>query len=214
MKKRIFLGLCLVTLVGCSGAYYGTMEKFGVFKRDILVSRVEAARDSQEEAKQQFNSALEQFASVVAYDGGDLERKYKQLDAEYKDSKAAAEEVHDRIRSIEKVSKDLFKEWEKELDQYSSQKLRADSQRQLRATQREYQTLIRAMKKAEARIPPVLDVFEDQVLYLKHNLNARAVSALKSEYRTIQSDVTRLVQEMERSINEANSFIANMAMKY
>lgn len=212
MKKRIFLGCCLLVLAGCSGAYYGTMEKFGVFKRDILVSRVEAARDSQEEAKQQFNSALEQFASVVSYNGGELELKYKQLNAEYEDSKAIADEVHDRIRSIEKVSKDLFKEWEKELEQYSSAKLRAESQRQLYATKREYQTLIRAMKKAEAKIPPVLDVFEDQVLYLKHNLNARAISALKAEYRTIQADVARLVNEMERSINEANSFIANMAV--
>lgn len=209
MKKTLPIVL-LFMLIGCSSAYYGTMEKFGVYKRDILVSRVEAARNSQEDAKKQFNSALEQFAAVVSFNGGDLEAKYKKLDAEYNDSVDAAEEISDRIKSIEKVAKALFKEWEKELDQYSSAKLRADSAAQLRATKREYRTLIAAMHKAEAKIPPVLAVFRDQVLYLKHNLNARAVAALQSEYATIRTDVARLVREMEASINEANAFIANM----
>lgn len=202
--------MVLTVLVGCSTAYYGAMEKFGVYKRDILVSRVEAARNSQEDAKEQFNSALEQFASVVSYDGGNLEAQYNKLNDEYEDSEAAAEEIRDRIKSIEKVSKDLFKEWEKELDEYSNAKLRAESAAQLRETKREYRTLIAAMKKAEAKIPPVLAVFRDQVLYLKHNLNARAISALKSEYSTIRTDVARLVREMEASINEANQFIAKM----
>lgn len=210
MKKYVLAALMLSVLVGCSTAYYGTMEKFGVYKRDILIDRVKDARNSQEKAKKQFNSALEQFGSVVAYKGGDLEATYNKLDKEYKRSVDAADDVRQRIRSIEKVSKDLFKEWEKELGQYSSAKLRADSERQLRETRREYQTLIRAMKKAESKIPPVLEVFEDQVLYLKHNLNARAISSLKSEYTTIRSDVGRLVREMEKSINEANQFIANM----
>lgn len=209
MKKLLSL-VVLTALMGCSTAYYGAMEKFGVYKRDILVSRVEAARNSQEDAKEQFNSALEQFASVVSYDGGDLEAQYKKLNGEYEDSEAAAEEIRDRIKSIEKVSKDLFKEWEKELDEYSNAKLRAESAAQLRETKREYRTLIAAMKKAEAKIPPVLAVFRDQVLYLKHNLNARAISALKSEYSTIRTDVARLVREMEASINEANQFIAKM----
>lgn len=208
--KKLLPVMALLILVGCSSAYYGAMEKFGVYKRDILVSRVEAARNSQEAAKKQFNSALEQFASVVSYNGGDLEAQYKKLDAEYKDSKAAADEIHERIQSIEKVSKDLFKEWEKELDEYSNSSLRSESAAQLRTTKREYRTLIAAMKKAESKIPPVLSVFRDQVLYLKHNLNARAISALKSEYGTIKTDVARLVREMEASINEANQFIAKM----
>lgn len=207
MIKKYCWGWCLLLMLGCSGAYYGAMEQFGVYKRDILVNRVEAARDSQTAAKKQFNSALEQFASVVAYQGADLEKKYKQLNTEYQKSQEVADKVKERIRAIEAVSKDLFKEWERELSQYSSPSLKADSQRQLNQTKSNYQALLVAMKKAAAKIPPVLTVFRDQVLYLKHNLNARAVSALKAEYRTIQSDVAQLVSEIEHSINEANLFI-------
>lgn len=42
------LALCLG---GCSSAYYKTMENFGVEKRDILVDRVEEARDAQDDAR-------------------------------------------------------------------------------------------------------------------------------------------------------------------
>ncbi|MBV7435330.1 DUF2959 domain-containing protein [Cardiobacteriaceae bacterium TAE3-ERU3] len=200
--------LCVLT--ACSTAYYGTMEKFGVYKRDILVDRVVSARDAQDDAKAEFQSALEQFGSVVSYNGGELEATYKRLDDAYKDSESAAKRVDERIRAIERVAEDLFDEWEDELDEYSNASLRADSERQLRDTQREYQRLIRAMKAVQAKIPPVLTVFHDQVLYLKHNLNARAVAALRGEYRNVQGNVSRLLNELDASIREADQFIQRM----
>lgn len=211
MKKVLPLILILFTFSACSPAYYNTMEKFGVYKRDILVDRVEEARDSQEDTKEQFNSALEQFASVVDYDGGSLEKIYKRLNNEYEDSVAVADELGERIDSIENVAEDLFKEWQKELDDYSNANLKRESAQQLRDTRSEYQKLIESMRRAEAKIPPVLTVFNDQVLYLKHNLNARAISALQQEFVGIKTDVAKLVSEMERSINEANAFINSMS---
>ena len=211
MKKTVSIFLVALLLTACSPAYYNTMEKFGVYKRDILVDRVEEARDSQEDTKEQFNSALEQFGSVVNYDGGSLEKIYNRLQSEYDDSVAAADDLGERIDDIEKVAEDLFEEWESELDDYSNDNMRRDSAQQLRNTRREYQSLIRAMRQAQSKIPPVLSVFQDQVLYLKHNLNARAISALQQEYLSIKTDVAALVAEMERSIQEANTFIDSMA---
>jgi len=156
----------VVLISACSPAYYNTMEKFGVYKRDILVDRVEEARDSQEDTKEQFNSALEQFGSVVNYDGGSLEKIYNRLQSEYDDSVAAADDLGERIDAIEQVAEDLFEEWESELDDYSNDNMRRDSAQQRRNTRREYQSLIRAMRQAQSKIPPVLSVFQDQVLYL------------------------------------------------
>ncbi len=210
MKNTAVIVLVMAYLSACSTAYYNSMEKFGVYKRDILVDRVEEARDAQEDTKEQFNSALEQFGSVVNYDGGSLEKVYKRLQSEYDDSVAAAEDLNERIDAIEKVAEDLFEEWQDELNDYSNAKMRRDSAQQLRQTRREYNQLIRAMRRAEDKIPPVLAVFQDQVLYLKHNLNARAISALQDEYISIKTDVAALVAEMERSIDEANVFIEAM----
>ena len=57
---------------------------------------------------------------------------------------------------------------------------------------------------------PVLVALKDNVLYLKHNLNARAVAALKVEFGRIEKDITALVAEMRRSIASSNQFIESM----
>jgi hypothetical protein len=69
------------------------------------------------------------------------------------------------------------------------------------------------MKNAESKLQPVLTVFNDQVMYLKHNLNAQAITSLKGELGTLQSDVSSLISSMEKSINEANAFIKTMEKK-
>lgn len=209
--KRLLVLLCsLVLLVGCSSAYYGAMEKIGIHKRDILVDRVEEARDSQMEAKQQFSSALEQFKSVLAFDGGELEKKYNELNDILEDSEEQAEEVRERVAAVENVAEALFEEWDEELEQYTSASLRNSSKKQLTETRSQYYKLISAMKKAEAKIDPVLNPLRDQVLFLKHNLNARAISSLQAELGSIETDVSRLIRDMELSIKEADQFILSL----
>jgi len=211
MKTRALLIVLLVVgLCGCSGVYYGTMEKLGVHKRDILVDRVKEARDSQSEAKQQFLTAMDQFKSVVKVDGGDLEKEYNKLNATLEDSEAKADAVHDHIESVEDVSQALFKEWRAEIKQYSSDSLRQSSQRKYNATKAKYQKLIDAMKAAEARLEPVLVPLRDQVLFMKHNLNAKAIAGLSGELVTVQANVDSLIRNMDAAIAQADQFIATL----
>lgn len=208
MYRTISVTALLLT-AACSGAYYNTLEQFGVHKREILVDRVGEARESQVEAKEQFETALEKFRSVVTFDGGGLEKRYKELNRELERSEARAEEVSDRIDAIEDVAKALFREWEEELDQYSSATLRQKSERQLRDTQQRYEQMHATMRRAEARIQPVLDPFRDQVLWLKHNLNAQAIASLQGEVAVIEGDVAGLIADLERAIAAADEFMRN-----
>lgn len=194
----------------CSSAYYKTMENFGVEKRDILVDRVEEARDAQDDASEQFADALEQFRSVVNFDGGDLEAVYDDLNSEYERSKSEAEEVSGRIDAVESVAEDLFEEWQKELDEYTRSDLRRNSEKLLRDTRGRYQQMMKAMRRAEGTMAPVLEAFQDQVLALKHNLNARAIGALRNELDSIERDTARLISEMQKAISEADAFIQSM----
>ena len=210
-RLRLILIFSLALLgSGCETAYYGTMEKLGYHKRDLMVNRVESARDAQEDAKEQFESALEKFSSVLQFDGGDLEDKYDQLKAAYDRSSARAQTVRDRIDSVEDVSSDLFDEWEAELSEYSSDSLRRSSARKLKQTRRQYTQLIGAMKRAESKMDPVLTAFHDQVLFLKHNLNARAIASLQTELISVESEVNSLIKDMNASIKEADAFINAM----
>jgi len=210
-RLRLILIFSLLLFVsGCETAYYGTMEKLGYHKRDLTVNRVESARDAQEDAKEEFESALEKFSSVLQFDGGDLEDKYDQLKAAYDRSSARAQTVRDRIDSVEDVASDLFDEWEAELSEYSSDSLRRSSARKLKQTRRQYTRLIGAMKRAESKMDPVLTAFHDQVLFLKHNLNARAIAALQTELISVESEVNSLIKDMNASIKEADAFITTM----
>lgn len=209
--KLILLIITTVLLVSsCETVKLAGLEQLGFEKRDVLVSRIEKARDAQLEAKEQFENALQEFQSVVKFDGGELEKVYNRLSDEYKTSKSRAEDVTKRINSVDYVAEKLFDEWSEELNQYSNPELKRKSQAQLYETKRQYASLISAMRKAERTIQPVLTVFNDQVLYLKHNLNARAIASLKDELSGIESNVANLIREMNLSIDKANRFIKDM----
>jgi ElaB/YqjD/DUF883 family membrane-anchored ribosome-binding protein len=215
MRYTLPATLCLAaaTLWGCSSAYYKTMEKLGYHKRDILVSRVSDARDSQQAAKEQFKSALERFNELLGTTGGSLQTKYDKLNAEYEKSQAKAETVHKRISDVVNVAEALFKEWKSELSQYSEREYRARDERLLADTKARYEQLMAAMRRAEDRMEPVLRAFRDRVIFLKHNLNAQAVASLQGELAGVEVNVEALVREMEASIREADSFIGELSVK-
>ncbi|GLQ24395.1 DNA repair ATPase [Algimonas ampicilliniresistens] len=197
-------------LSGCATAAYEIQERFGIEKRDILVDRVEDVAKSQGEAKEEFENALEAFRAVVDVNGGELEATYDRLNRAYERADNQADETRSRVASVKRVSRDLFKEWEGELSQYSDAGLRRTSERQLRETRQRYDVLADKMDAATASMDPVLSVFSDRVLYLKHNLNARSIAALSAEAADLEGDVARLIAEMEQSISAADAFIQTM----
>lgn len=203
--------LALLGLGACQTVYYGTMEKFGVEKRDILVKRVDKAREAQQEAKEQFASALDKFIAVTNYDGGDLEKQYNILKDEYDTSVARADEVKARIDDVKDVADSLFAEWNEELGKYTDANLRRSSAQQLKSTQASYKKLATAMDAAEKKIHPVLNAFQDRVLFLKHNLNASAIASLRGQKQTIEKDISALIRDMNKSISEADAFIGSMS---
>ena len=209
MSQTASFGLlaAFVLLAGCSSAYYSTMETFGVHKRDLLKKRVVAARDEQKETGQQFKDALTRLKDLYGFQGGELEKVYDGLKRDFDKSSAKADAVRKRVKDVETVANDLFDEWEKELKQLSSESLRSRDREQLRDTRRRYETLHEALKRAENSMEPVLTQFRDQVLFLKHNLNAQALSSLQKEALNIQDDISKLLAEMDQSIRQADNFI-------
>jgi DNA repair exonuclease SbcCD ATPase subunit len=202
--------IAVLSLGGCSKAYYGAMEKVGIHKRDILVDRVEDARDAQSEAQEQFKSALEQFGSVIKIENTDLKKAYDKLNAEYEDSEKAAEKVSERIEKVESVADALFEEWEEELNLYKSADLRRLSKQKLQNTKTRYRKMLASMHRAEKSMTPVLRTFRDNVLFLKHNLNAQAIGSLRTEFSSLKGKIDGLIKNMNEAIQTSNKFIADI----
>jgi hypothetical protein len=206
----VILGNAILVAPGCSSLEYKIRESFGQQKRELLVDRVAEAKDSQEDAKVQFVSALEQFKALTGFDGGELETKYDQIKREFDRCNERATDVRKRIDSVEDVGSALFREWVVELEEYTSPQLKAQSEKLMRETRVSYENLISLMRIAESRMEPVLGTFRDQVLFLKHNLNARAIASLGGVSATLQRDIDVLVRDMERAIADATQFIETM----
>ena len=212
LRKLVYFAAAVVMLVllgGCSSAYYKTMEGLGIEKRDILVDRVEDARDAQQETKEEFKDALTRIKELYALDGGDLEIFYDKLKDSYEDCEARAVQIEKRINTVEQVAADLFAEWEGEIKQINDANLKASSRKSLSDAKVRYKQLELAMNKSTQGMYPVLAKLKDYTLYLKHNLNAKAVGSLGGEVVSIEQEVTALIDDMNLSIREADNFIKN-----
>jgi chromosome segregation ATPase len=212
-KMRLVAGgLIAVMLAGtaCRTTYYAAWEKLGKHKRDLLRDNVRAAREDQKAATEEFQDALTRLKQLYGFQGGKLEETYNKLKSEFDQCEQKANAVRARIVKVEQIAKDLFSEWERELSSIANERLRSHSQANLDSTRRKYESLQAAMKRAEKSMDPVLTQFRDQVLYLKHNLNAQAIGALKTESQDIEREIKQLIEEMNRSIAEANRFIDTM----
>lgn len=211
MKHLALAAALCLGLTACQTVYYSAMEKVGVHKREILVDRVEATKESQQTSQQEFQTALERLTTLVNFDGGELQTAYEQLNDDYETSLSAANDVSSDIDKVEDVAEALFDEWQDELTQYSNANLKRESEKKLKQTQRQFSKLLKSMRRSEAKMQPVLDSLKDNVLYLKHNLNAQAVAAIRGEFDALKVDIQNLINDMNRSIAESNAFIAQMS---
>lgn len=212
-NRFIVLSLTLIAILitGCASTGIAVREKLGTPKREQLVDRVDETRDAQESAKEQFATTLDELKALTTFDGGELESAYSRLKRQLDRSESRAEQVRDKITSVDRVARALFSEWEEELNEYSTESLRRASEQQLDETRNRYSEVITAMRRAESKMGPVLNAFNDQVLFLKHNLNARAIASLDSTLNELESEIAALIADMEASIDEANSFIDEMS---
>ena len=215
MYQITILGRLSVVVMGillsaCASVQYAAYEKVGIHKRDLLVDRVEDARDAQDVAKDQTVNAYERLKQLINSPNTDLDANYKKLAAELEAAESARDNIDARLDDVESVAQALFAEWRAELEQYSSEQLKTSSAQKLQLTTERYTRLKASMDAARERIDPVMHVLQDQVLFLKHNLNAQVLNSLQGELGAVETQVDRLIRDMEAAIAEANRFVGEM----
>lgn len=206
-RNCIVLIVIALFLTSCQTTYYAVWEKLGKEKRHLLRDQVEKSKGDQEKASEEFKDALTRLKEMYGLEGGDLEKMYDRLSADYDACQERADIVEERIDKVERIADDLFSEWRKEIDQIQNASFRSKSTQKLKATQKRYARLEKALKSSRQRMNPVLENLNDYVLYLKHNLNARAIGSLRGEVASIETDVDKLVRDIQVSISEADAFL-------
>ncbi len=216
--KQLFIpvlsALVISTLLftaGCRSVYNATMENvFGYEKRELFKKSVTALQSEQKDAQKEFKDALTRLKELYGFQGGELESVYGKVKSSYDRCDSEAKAVHTRIGNMEDLAKSMFNEWEKEIQQYTNPSLAAASREQLRLTKDRYAQLSRTVRDAEATMQPVLGQLKDNVLFLKHNLNASAIGSLQGEATNIQKQIEELLTRMNASIAESDKFIQSL----
>jgi hypothetical protein len=205
--KMFHILLVTALLSSCTTLYYNAWEKLGKEKRELLRDNVADAKDDQQEVSGEFKDALERLKAVYGLKGGDLENAYDDVKDSYEDAKGKAADLQKRIVRVETIGTDLFKEWDSEIDQMENAEYKRKSRDKLQATEKRFKVLLASLQKSEKATQPVLRKLNDQVLFLKHNLNSQALGSLKGEMIKIEKDFENLQQEMNKSIQESENFI-------
>jgi hypothetical protein len=69
---------------------------------------------------------------------------------------------------------------------------------------------IKTIKNVESKMKRILVKLNDRVLFLKHNLNAKAIGKIKIELKNIEGEIVALIKQINKSNDQANSFIKDM----
>lgn len=204
LASSLFVASFLVA--SCQSAKYAAYERLGVEKRELLKKDVKSVQNQQKENQEDFKDALEQLRKLYGSKGSELEKRYDSIKSEYDDAKSGADTLTNRVEEMDRVAKDLFKEWEGETDQLTTAALKRDSLNKLRETEKRYQVLSRDVHGSEKKMRVVLSKLGEQVIYLKHNLNAESIGTLSSEKSAIEKDINELIGQMEKSIASSEEF--------
>jgi hypothetical protein len=203
--------VCLLLITGCTTIYNATMEGvFGYEKRELFKKSVASLQEEQKDAQKEFTDALTRLKQLYGFSGGELESVYEKVKSSYERCDGEAKAVHTRIENMEDLAKSMFSEWEKEIQQYTNPNLAATSRDQLRQTKDRYVQLSKTVREAETAMQPVLGQLKDNVLFLKHNLNASAIGSLQGEASGIQKQIEQLLSQMNTAIEASDSFIKTL----
>ncbi len=200
----------LGALASCKQRYYTAQGKSGNEKRDRLVEQLRKGREEQEKAKAQYQATLAALQAAPDKSPGKPDELYTKFKQEVGATARRAKTVSDQIAAIEQASGDMFAEWERELAAMHNGELKNKSIILVRKTREQCGALIGQMKAVEAKAQTVLKEFEDQVLFLEHNMDGEAVSSVRTKANSMDAEVKSLAGDIEASTREADAFIASL----
>jgi DNA-binding transcriptional regulator YbjK len=204
-----FLLLALLC-TSCSTVYYNFWEFLGQEKRELLQSELENITEDQSDAKDEFADTLSKIRSEYSYKEGKLEKTYDELSTDYNSLNDNAKSLSKRIEKAQEIASDLFSEWKSEAKKITNTKFRKDSLSKRVITMTKFKLTVKAIKNVESKMKKVLVKLNDRVLFLKHNLNAKAIGKVKIELMNIEGDIIALIKQINESNEQANSFIKDI----
>lgn len=186
----------------------------GLVRVDDLLVRIEQVHVETELSKEGVRESMRALRTLVAPDfGGDALESYgafvKAIDASEKQAQA----LRKSVEPMEKTAEEVFAEWAKSLESFSSAEMRERSQLRLENTRERYEAIISAVEPALWAYDAMNRTLRDHALFLNHDFNAAAVTELEGEVDGLMKHASQLDKRFDATLKAAKRYIRSTALR-
>ena len=211
----LFLAPILLNVAGLSSCrssgYSSSLNLSGSENREQLAQSVRRTVESQIETKNEFVDAfhrLEALGTPLPPEAEtDVEELYVALQDQVDRCVRSFNETKREIETLEREGAELFQGWNAELEQFTSQGLRARSEARMNDARRRLEALLGRLWNGQDQMEGLLLSFHDYVLFFNHNLSAPSLATLEGENEALEEAVQSLETLLDGTLQDGQSFV-------
>jgi hypothetical protein len=186
----------------------------GLVRVDDLLARVEQLHVEVELSKESVRGAMEALRTLVGPEfGGDAVEAYKGFVSAIEASEKQAEKLAEAFDPMEKTADEVFTAWAKSLESFSNAEMRDHSQVRLEETRERYEAIVSSAEPAMWAYEALNRSLRDHALFLGHDFNAAAISALEGEVDGLLKHAAQLDKRFEAVLKAAKRYVRSTALR-
>jgi hypothetical protein len=193
-------------LSGCS--LLGGGEKNSVSEVDRLLACIESVQAESSVSKERSHAALEQLEQLARPEfDGDAAQAYASFVEAIGASQKQADKFAESVGPMKDSAAEVFEQWTKDLDEIHSTRLRAQSRARMDETRKRYEAVVGASAAAQVSLGAFNADLHDQALFLSHDFNRDAVSAISGEVAALAEREKDLDQRLDACNAAAQRYV-------
>jgi len=193
-------------LSGCS--LLGGDQKNSLNQVDVLLASIQSVQAESGVSKERSHAALEQLVQLTKPEfEGDAAQAYASLVAAIETSQAQAEKLAESVEPMKDAAADVFKQWTKDLEEMHNSRLRAQSRARMEETRKRYEAVVGASAVAQTSLEAFNADLHDHALFLGHDFNRTAVSAIATEVAALEERSKDLDHRLDACAAAAQRYV-------
>lgn len=207
-----FLPLSLVLGLGCqSESYMSSIALTGAESRDDVAVTVRKCLERQTACVAELTEARRMLLEVQGTGGDKPSASYQALRNQVNTCAKSVEAYERAIADVRSHSEGLFNTWSLELEQFSSDQMRASSAQRLEQARSGYALLDAEFSAILVQMDGLLDTHRDYVLFFNHNLAGEGTKEmLNEENERFEARMGQLTKDCEVSHGDAGVFMQRL----
>ncbi len=215
-QSAVLLTLPLLLGLGACSALPSFNKKpgQGLAQVDDLLTRVEQVQIEAVLSRDRSRGAFDALMAIVGpqFDG-DAVSAHATLVKTVKESTLQAQRLDKSLPPLKKTAAEVFEEWTRSLESFGNTKLRAHSQSRMEETRARCEELVTATVAAQIAYDAFNLDLNDHALFLEHDFNSAAVSAIADQMDQFNYQAAELDKRLEACVNAAKRYIQSSALR-